>query len=50
MHLSKADTIEDWGMLDIMRSLTDNFVSVNYHMNNWGCFEDDSRRLKSGAF
>ena len=41
---------EEWGVLDILKSLSDEFVSVNYHFNNWSCFigrEKTIRRLKS---
>jgi len=34
-------------MLDIFRSLMLKFVSVNYHMNNYGCIE--GRMLNSQA-
>lgn len=39
-------------MLDIFKAITDKFVSVNYHNNNWGCFQGamrQSRKLKSRA-
>ena len=38
---------EEWGMLDIFRTLMTKFVSVNLHMNNWGCMRN--RKLKSRA-
>jgi hypothetical protein len=43
------DTIykEEWGMLDIFRTLMTKFVPVNLHHNNWGCMKD--RVLKSKA-
>ena len=39
---------EEWGMLDIFETLMTKFVSVNYHMNNYGCLKG-YRRLKSHA-
>lgn len=39
---------EEWGMLDIFRTLKQHFVSVNYHMNNKGCWL--SRQIKSSIF
>lgn len=38
---------EEWGMLDIFRSIMTKFVPVNLHMNNWGCIPN--RNLKSKA-
>jgi hypothetical protein len=29
-----------WGNLDIFRSLADKFVNVNYHMNNYACYNE----------
>jgi hypothetical protein len=29
---------EQWGYLDIFRTLTENFVPVNFHYNNKACF------------
>lgn len=43
---------EEWGMLDIFRTLSEKFVSVNYHNNNWGCFRapvQEKRRILSRA-
>ena len=40
---------EEWGMLDIFRTLMTKFVNVNLHMNNWGCFKKSQRKLKSEA-
>ena len=41
---------EEWGVLDIIETLTDKFVSVNYHMNNYGCMTGkNNRKLKSRA-
>ena len=45
---------ESWGNLDILRSLSEKFYNVNYHMNNFGCFSkypkiEPYRKLKSHA-
>ena len=41
---------EEWGNLDIIRSLTSKFVNVNYHMTNFACIPINRyRRLKSKA-
>jgi hypothetical protein len=40
---------EEWGMLDIFRTLADKFVNVNYHNNNHGCFQTGNRKIKSRA-
>lgn len=34
-------------MLDIFRTLSEHFVSVNYHMNNMGC--QPGRKLRSNG-
>ena len=47
-HLGVAGSAEEWGKLEIIRSLMTKFVPVIYHMNNWGCKSPD-RALKSGA-
>jgi hypothetical protein len=39
---------EEWGMLDILRSIMSKFVPVNLHMNNWAC-TNGTRVLKSKA-
>ena len=39
---------EEWGMLDIFRTLMTKFVSVNMHMNNNDCLA--GRKLKANAF
>lgn len=45
---------ESWGNMDILKALADKFVNVNYHMNNYGCFQFSQalpfRKLKSPAF
>ena len=38
---------EEWGMLDIFRTLREHFVPVDFHMNNYGCMPN--RRLPSRA-
>ena len=38
---------EEWGALDILRTLDSKFVNVNLHMNNYGCM--GGRNLKSRA-
>ena len=48
LHFEKIYN-EEWGMLDIFRSLMTKFVNVNYHMNNWGCMRGQNRRLNSKA-
>lgn len=40
---------EEWGMLDIFRTLMKKFVNVNLHMNNYACNNQANRRLKSFA-
>jgi hypothetical protein len=40
---------EEWGMLDILRSLMSKFVNINLHMNNHACVNSPIRRLKSAA-
>jgi hypothetical protein len=40
---------EEWGMLDIFRSIMTKFVNVNLHMNNYACLNSPFRRLKSSA-
>ena len=40
---------EEWGMLDIYRTLMTYFVPVNLHMNNHGCIKSIWRHLKSWA-
>lgn len=45
-HIFKVD----WGILDIVKTLTEKFVMVNTHMNNWGCHTPESgRKLKASA-
>ncbi len=34
---------EIWGNLDIIRTLTDKFVNVNLHMNNFACYLPEIR-------
>jgi hypothetical protein len=41
---------EEWGMLDIFRTLADKFVMVNYHMTNWECRNTALRHLKATVF
>ena len=41
---------EEWGMLDIFRTLSDKFVMVNLHMTNWECRYSPLRHLKSTVF
>jgi hypothetical protein len=44
---------EEWGHLDIFRSLTDKFIPVNFHSNNNGCYPPEiakKRGLKSFAY
>ena len=41
---------EEWGVLDIFKSLMREFVSVNYHMNNYSCLKRSYRKLGSNAF
>jgi len=38
---------EQWGQLDILRTLMKYFVNINYHMNNYSCTKD--RKLPSTA-
>lgn len=42
---------EEWGMLDIFRTLADKFVVVNLHMTNFACFEEPHahRKLEAAA-
>jgi hypothetical protein len=40
---------EEWGVLDMFRTLMTKFVNVNLHMNNWACTNPSTRRLKSAA-
>ena len=40
---------EEWGMLDIFRTLMTKFVNVNLHMNNYACLNSPFRNLKSSA-
>lgn len=43
---------EEWGLLDIARTLAGKFVSVNYHFSNWSCFVGEEagwRRMKAKA-
>ena len=40
---------EEWGKLEIIKSLMKKFVSVNYHANNWACLADPTRKIPSGA-
>lgn len=40
---------EEWGILDILRSLTEKFVVVNLHMTNFACTDSPLRRLKALA-
>jgi len=39
LHLEKLHN-EEWGMLDIVRTLTDRFVVTNIHMSNFGCMPE----------
>lgn len=38
---------EFWGNLDMFRSLSDKFISVNYHINNFGCFDQDVMQYRA---
>lgn len=54
VHFDKLGP-ETWGNLDILKTLANKFVNVNYHMNNNGCFSvhpsrKGFRKLKSHAF
>ena len=49
MHLEPI-YFEEWGILDIFRTLADKFVMVNYHMTNWQCRKAPLRHLKSTVF
>lgn len=40
---------EEWGMLDIIRSLNEKFVMVNLHMTNFACTDQPHRRVKALA-
>lgn len=43
LHLNQSD---EWGILDILHTLYENFAVVNYHMTNAGCDWDPDFKRK----
>lgn len=47
-HL-RTGYMEEWGILDIVRTLTEKFVVVNLHMTNFACSFSPLRKVKALA-
>jgi hypothetical protein len=49
MHFAPLH-MDYWGKLDIIQTLGEKFIPVNYHVNNNDCFQTGQRKIKSHAF
>jgi hypothetical protein len=46
VHLQNSE----WGHLDIIETLMEHYVNVNFHMNNYACNPTYNHRIRAWAF